>query len=110
MENLMYRSFVESRSENAMAARGAVAAPPPAEVRILFQDHVAVHPCRRLKLETSPLEIEMRVMDLFTPIGKGQRGLIVAPARTGKTTLLQKLAKSILHNHPECHVIVLLIG
>jgi len=49
-------------------------------------------------------------MDLFTPIGKGQRGLIVAPARTGKTTLLQKIAKSVLHNHPECHVIVLLIG
>jgi transcription termination factor Rho len=69
-----------------------------------------VHPCQRLKLETDPLEIEMRVMDLFTPIGKGQRGLIVAPARTGKTTLLQKIARSILHNHPECHLIVLLIG
>ncbi len=51
----------------------------------------------------------MRVMDLVTPIGKGQRGLIVAPPRTGKTILLQKIANSILRNHPECYVIVLLI-
>jgi len=106
----MYRTFVELRPESARPTRGAIAAPSSAEVRVLFQDHVAVHPCQRLKLETDPLEIEMRVMDLFTPIAKGQRGLIVSPARTGKTTLLQKIAKSILHNHPECHVIVLLIG
>lgn len=104
----MYRTTVKLRPENPMSARPALAAPP--EPRVLFQDHVAVHPCQRLRLETGPLEIEMRVMDLFTPIGKGQRGLIVAPARTGKTTLLQKIAKSILLNHPECHVIVLLIG
>ena len=51
----------------------------------------------------------MRVMDLITPIGKGQRGLIVAPPRTGKTVLLQKMANSVLTNHPECYVIVLLI-
>ena len=51
----------------------------------------------------------MRVMDMVTPIGKGQRGLIVAPPRTGKTILLQKIANSILRNHPECYVIVLLI-
>jgi transcription termination factor Rho len=51
----------------------------------------------------------MRVVDLITPIGKGQRGLIVAPPRTGKTILLQKIAAGILHNHPECHVFVLLI-
>ena len=60
-------------------------------------------------LETDPTEINMRVMDLVTPIGKGQRGLIVAPPRTGKTILLQKIANSILRNHPECYVIVLLI-
>ena len=51
----------------------------------------------------------MRIVDLVTPIGKGQRGLIVAPPRTGKTVLLQKMANSILVNHPECYVIVLLI-
>ena len=51
----------------------------------------------------------MRVVDLVTPIGKGQRGLIVAPPRTGKTILLQKIANSVLTNHPECYVIVLLI-
>ena len=56
----MYRTFVELRPENTMSTRGAVAAPSPAEVRILFQDHVAVHPFQRLKLETDPLEIEMR--------------------------------------------------
>jgi transcription termination factor Rho len=105
----MYRTIVELRPESADLNRVAVAR-PPAEAHVLFQDHVALHPCQRLRLETGPLEIEMRVTDLFTPIGKGQRGLIVAPARTGKTILLQKIAKSILHNHPECHIFVLLIG
>src|SRR4029077_15631527 len=68
-----------------------------------------LHPDKRLLLETDPTEINMRVMDLITPIGKGQRGLIVAPPRTGKTILLQKMANSVLRNHPECYVIVLLI-
>jgi transcription termination factor Rho len=106
----MYKTFVELRPENAKSTCGTVAVPPSLEARVLFQDHVAVHPSKRMRLETDPHEIEMRVMDLFTPLGKGQRGLIVSPARTGKTTLLQKLARSILHNHPECHIIVLLIG
>src|SRR5262245_4573528 len=77
--------------------------------RILFSDQTPVHPCKRLVLETGPDDIEMRVIDLVTPIGKGQRGLIVAPPRTGKTILLQKIANSILANHPECHLLVLLI-
>jgi transcription termination factor Rho len=77
--------------------------------RILFNDRTPIHPCRRLCLETDPQDIEMRVLDLLTPIGKGQRGLIVAPPRTGKTILLQKLANSVLRDHPECYVIVLLI-
>ena len=51
----------------------------------------------------------MRILDLLTPIGKGQRGLIVPPPRTGKTVLLQQIANSILRNHPECHLFVLLI-
>ncbi len=77
--------------------------------KVVFDDLTPLHPNKRLKLETEPGEISCRVMDLMTPIGKGQRGLIVAPPRTGKTILLQKLANSILKNHPECYVIVLLI-
>jgi transcription termination factor Rho len=77
--------------------------------KVVFDDLTPLHPDRRLKLETDPSELNMRVMDLITPIGKGQRGLIVAPPRTGKTVLLQKMANAIIKNHPECYVIVLLI-
>ncbi len=77
--------------------------------KVVFDDLTPLHPNKRLSLETESNEINMRVMDLVTPIGKGQRGLIVAPPRTGKTILLQKMANSILKNHPECYVIVLLI-
>jgi transcription termination factor Rho len=77
--------------------------------KAVFDDLTPLHPDKRLSLETEPSEINMRVMDLVTPIGKGQRGLLVAPPRTGKTILLQKMANSILRNHPECYVIVLLI-
>lgn len=77
--------------------------------KVVFDDLTPLHPDKRLFLETDPTEINMRVMDLATPIGKGQRGLIVAPPRTGKTILLQKIANSILRNHPDCYVIVLLI-
>ena len=77
--------------------------------KVVFDDLTPLHPNQRLTLETDPDEINMRIMDLVTPIGKGQRGLIVAPPRTGKTVLLQKMANSILRNHPECYVIVLLI-
>ncbi|HWG44274.1 MAG TPA: transcription termination factor Rho [Gemmataceae bacterium] len=77
--------------------------------KVVFDDLTPLHPNTRLHLESDPTEINMRVMDLVTPIGKGQRGLIVAPPRTGKTILLQKIANSVLRNHPECYVIVLLI-
>jgi transcription termination factor Rho len=77
--------------------------------KVVFDDLTPLHPDKRLILETDPGEINMRVMDLVTPIGKGQRGLLVAPPRTGKTILLQKIANSIIRNHPECYVIVLLI-
>jgi len=77
--------------------------------KVVFDDLTPLHPNARLLLETDPTEINMRVMDMVTPIGKGQRGLIVAPPRTGKTILLQKIANSVLRNHPECYVIVLLI-
>jgi transcription termination factor Rho len=75
----------------------------------VFGDLTPIHPCRRLSLETGPDDIETRVIDLLAPIGKGQRGLIVAPPRAGKTVLLQKIANALLRNHPECQVIVLLI-
>ncbi len=77
--------------------------------KVVFDDLTPLHPNSRLILETDPAEINMRVMDLVAPIGKGQRGLLVAPPRTGKTVLLQKMATSIQRNHPECYVIVLLI-
>ena len=77
--------------------------------KVMFEDLTPLHPTRRLVLEDDPQDLSMRLVDLVTPIGKGQRGLIVAPPRTGKTVLLQSMAKSILKNHPECYVIVLLI-
>jgi transcription termination factor Rho len=77
--------------------------------KVVFEDLTPLHPNSRLVLEAEAQEINMRIMDLVTPIGKGQRGLIVAPPRTGKTILLQKMANSILRNHAECYVIVLLI-
>ncbi len=77
--------------------------------KAVFSDLVPEHPTERLVLETDPSEISMRIIDLFTPIGKGQRGLIVAPPRTGKTVLLQQMANAVIKNHSECYVIVLLI-
>ena len=83
--------------------------PEVARERILFDNLTPLHPDERLRLETVPEEVGMRIMDLISPIGKGQRGLIVAAPFTGKTVLLQKIANSITVNHPEAHVIVLLI-
>ncbi len=77
-----------------------------------FDDLTPLYPDRRLLLETAgdkTAGLETRIMDILTPIGKGQRGLIVAPPRTGKTVLLQKIANSVLKNAPECYLIVLLI-
>ena len=83
--------------------------PEAARERILFDNLTPLHPDERLVLETEPKEVAMRIMDLIAPIGKGQRGLIVAAPFTGKTVLLQKIANSISKNHPEAIVIVLLI-
>ncbi len=77
--------------------------------KVGFDDLTAMHPSGRIILETGADELNMRVVDIVTPIGKGQRGLIVAPPRTGKTILLQKIANSVLKNHPEAYVMVLLI-
>ncbi len=76
---------------------------------VVFDDLTPLHPEERLLLETKKTDIEVRVIDIVTPIGKGQRGLIVAPPRTGKTVLLQKIANSITVNHPEVYLIILLI-
>ena len=83
--------------------------PSVAKDKIIFDNLTPIYPNERLKLETKTDLLSTRVMDLFTPIGKGQRGLIVAPPRTGKTMLLQSIANSITKNHKEVHLIVLLI-
>jgi transcription termination factor Rho len=74
-----------------------------------FEDLTPLHPNKRLYLETDPKELNMRIVDLVTPIGFGQRMLIVAPPRTGKTVLMQKMANAVTKNHPDARVIILLI-
>ncbi len=83
--------------------------PEDAKEKVLFDNLTPIYPNQKFQLETSPDEISMRVMDLLTPIGMGQRALIVAPPYSGKTVLLQKIANSITTNHPEVILIVLLI-
>jgi transcription termination factor Rho len=83
--------------------------PDIARDKILFDNLTPLYPMERIRLEHDPEELSTRVMELITPIGKGQRGLIVAQPRTGKTMLLQAIAKSTLKNHPEIAMIVLLI-
>ena len=74
-----------------------------------FEELTTINPNRRIKLETVPDRYTTRIIDLMTPIGKGQRGLIVAPPRTGKTTLLQHIADAVVKNHPEMKLIILLV-
>src|SRR3989338_5207302 len=83
--------------------------PDEAKVKILFDNLTPIYARERFILETKPEEVSMRIMDLLTPLGKGQRGLIVAPPYSGKTVLLQKFANSITTNYPEAVLIVLLI-
>jgi transcription termination factor Rho len=83
-------------------------APRPSTPSI-FEGLTAVHSYEKFKLELTRDELSMRALDMIAPIGRGQRGLIVAPPRTGKTMLLQKIAKSVLANHPEVVVMVLLV-
>jgi transcription termination factor Rho len=83
-------------------------APDQARDKLFFENLTPLYPQERLTLET-PESISARIMDLWTPIGKGQRGLIVAPPRTGKTMLLQAIAQSVAKNHPEVYLMVLLI-
>jgi transcription termination factor Rho len=83
--------------------------PEVAQRRILFDNLTPLYPDERINLEITADNIATRIVNLFTPIGKGQRGLIVAPPRTGKTILIQQIANSITTNHPEIVLIVLLI-
>ena len=83
--------------------------PENAMKRTKFDDLIPIYPDKRLKLETKPEEYTMRLMDLLSPIGKGQRGMIVAPPKAGKTTILKKIANSITTNNPDVELIVLLI-
>ena len=84
-------------------------APEKAYRRKKFDDLIPIYPNERIKLETVPTEYAMRIIDLMSPIGKGQRGMIVAPPKVGKTTLIKKIANSISINNPEIELIVLLI-
>ena len=83
--------------------------PEECKKKINFDDLVPLFPESKFNLEYNPKDVATRIMNLLTPIGKGQRGLIVAPPRTGKTVLLKTIANAILHNHPEAFLIVLLI-
>ena len=84
-------------------------APEKAKDRIHFENLTPLYPDKRLVMETTKENISMRVVDLISPVGKGQRGLIVAPPRSGKTVILQQVANSIAVNNPECILMVLLI-
>lgn len=83
--------------------------PSEAAKRKRFEDMTPIFPNSRIRLENSKSTVPMRIVDLVSPIGKGQRGMIVSPPKTGKTTLLKQIAKSITYNHPEMNMIILLI-
>ncbi|MFJ6567823.1 transcription termination factor Rho [Streptomyces sp. NPDC091292] len=84
-------------------------APETLRGRPAFHDMTPLHPRDRLRLESKAGGLTMRLVDLISPVGKGQRGLIVAPPKTGKTVLLQQLAAAIAENHPDCHLMVVLL-
>ena len=83
--------------------------PEESAKRVDFGDMTPIFPDKRIRLETSGCSVAMRVMDLVSPVGKGQRGMIVSPPKAGKTTLLKEVAKSMLRNNPKTHMIILLI-
>lgn len=84
-------------------------APDEAVKRTNFEDMTPIFPNERLKMERSSKGVAMRIVDLISPIGKGQRGMIVSPPKAGKTTLLKDVAQSLLHHNPDLHLIILLI-
>jgi transcription termination factor Rho len=107
----MIRPPKESEKYFALLKVDTVNGRDPAKIHDLvnFEDLTPLHPEKRFVLETDPSEIECRIIDLVAPLGRGQRALIVAPPRTGKTVLLQKMTKAISRNNPEVKIIVLLV-
>ena len=105
------RSPKEGERYFALIKVEAINFEPPArgKERVFFENLTPLYPQEHIHLEADPENLSTRVMDLMTPLGKGQRGLIVAPPRTGKTMLLQSIANAITTNHPEVYLIVLLI-
>ena len=105
------RSPKEGERYFALIKVEAINFEPPArgKERVFFENLTPLYPEEQIRLEADPENLSTRVMDLMTPLGKGQRGLIVAPPRTGKTMLLQAIANAITTNHPEVYLIVLLI-
>ncbi len=101
-ENARYGTLVRVETVNDQD-------PETAKNRPRFDELIPQFPDRQIRLETTPDELSTRVIDLLAPIGRGQRGLIVAPPKAGKTTLLKKIAKAVLKNEPEIKVIVLLV-
>ncbi|MCU4749237.1 MULTISPECIES: transcription termination factor Rho [unclassified Streptomyces] len=97
-----FNALVRLDSVNGMAAEHGRA-------RAEFNKLTPLYPQDRLRLETEPNQLITRIIDLVSPIGKGQRGLIVAPPRTGKTTIMQAVANAITRNNPECHLMVVLV-
>ena len=83
--------------------------PENAKERVEFSKLVPLYPQERLRLETEPGVLTTRIIDLISPIGKGQRGLIVSPPKAGKTMVLQAIANAITTNNPECHLMVVLV-
>ncbi len=119
-EGLLLTGPLENIRGNGSARKGAtgprlarieqIEGKPPEQFRRRnFDDLTPIDPHQHIKLETEGSRLTTRVMDLLTPIGKGQRGLIVAPPRTGKTVLLQHIAQAVAQNHPEMHLIMLLV-
>ncbi len=84
--------------------------PEEAKNRPFFEDLTPIYPNQRYSLETNPRILSTRLLDLFAPIGRGQRGLIVSPPKAGKTTVLKEIANAISHNYPEVHLMIALIG
>jgi transcription termination factor Rho len=97
-----YNALVKVDSVNAMTVEQAIA-------RVDFNDLTPLYPQERLTLETEPTKVTARIIDLIAPIGKGQRGLIVAPPKAGKTIILKQIADSIAQNNPEVHLMVVLV-